>query len=354
MIPVVEDSRRSFLRKTGLGALGLGLSACSAREIAQPLEIMTVRGPIPADQMGMTLPHEHLIVDFMGSGPGPSDRYDQETAFRAILPHLERLKAAGCATLIENTPAYIGRDAAFLHRLSKASGLHILTNTGLYGAAEDKYLPPFVYDETPEELARRWLTEWTEGIGATGIRPGFIKSGADKGPLSEIDAKLVRAAALTHRKSGLAIAIHTSDAVGARDELRILKEEGVGPEAFVWIHAQNADSDVHVELARQGVWVSLDGINVANLDRYRDWVVNLWRENLLGRVLISHDDGWSVAEFNANDPFARLGDGNGLPFDTILSRFLPKLREAGMGPDEIHRLTVENPSEAFSIWLRPA
>ena len=317
---------------------------------------MTVRGPLSADKMGMTLPHEHVVVDFLGTGPSPSEHYDRESAFQNILPHLQRLKAAGCATLVESTPAFIGRDAIFLRRLSEASGLNILTNTGFYGAAEDKYVPPFAYDESHEQLAQRWLAEWTNGIDGTGIRPGFIKTGVDRGPLSEIDAKLVRAAALAHRQSGLVVAIHTGDAVAAREELRILQEENVAPEAFIWIHAQNAESADQVELAGKGVWVSLDGINDGELDRYRDWIVTLWRKNLLGRVLISHDDGWSIAGSDGSDGtgrFSRLGSDAALPFDTIFSRFLPMLRKAGMGPEEILRLTVENPREAFAIWVRP-
>lgn len=314
---------------------------------------MTVRGPLSTDQMGMTLPHEHVVVDFVGSGSNPSAHYDRESAFRDILPHLQRLKAAGCSTLVESTPAFIGRDVVFLRRLSEASGLHILTNTGFYGAADDRYVPPFAYQETPEALARRWVSEWTHGIGDTGIRPGFIKSGADRGPLSEIDAKLVRAAALTHRQSGLAIAIHTSDAEAAREELQILQQEGVAPEAFIWIHAQNAESVDHIELASQGVWVSLDGINDSDLDRYRDWVVTLWRRNLLGRVLLSHDDGWSIAGSDGSTRFSRLGNTGAPPYNTIFSKFLPMLRKAGLGSTEIQRLTVENPREAFAIWVRP-
>ncbi|MGH8020026.1 MAG: phosphotriesterase, partial [Opitutaceae bacterium] len=40
----------------------------------------------------------------------------------------------GVETLVECTPAYVARDPKLLARLSEASGLHVLTNTGLYGA----------------------------------------------------------------------------------------------------------------------------------------------------------------------------------------------------------------------------
>jgi len=38
--------------------------------------------------------------------------------------------------------------AELLRRLSQASGLQMMTNTGLYGAAQNKYVPRFAYAET--------------------------------------------------------------------------------------------------------------------------------------------------------------------------------------------------------------
>lgn len=29
--------------------------------------VMTVRGPVVAEDMGLTLPHEHILVDFIGA-----------------------------------------------------------------------------------------------------------------------------------------------------------------------------------------------------------------------------------------------------------------------------------------------
>lgn len=90
-----------------------------------------------------------------------------------------------------------------MKRLSEATGLNIITATGYYGAANDRFVPSHAYKETAEELASRWIEEFERGIEGTGIKPGIIKIGVDAGPLSEIDAKLVQAAALTHLKTGL-------------------------------------------------------------------------------------------------------------------------------------------------------
>ena len=116
---------------------------------------------------------------------------------------------------MECTPAYLGRDPVLLQRLSRAASLQILTNTGYYGAANDKFLPPHAFTESADQLAARWIREARDGIDGTGVRPAFMKIGVDAGPLSAVDEKLVRAAARTHRATGLPIYSHTGNGIAA-------------------------------------------------------------------------------------------------------------------------------------------
>ena len=108
----------------------------------------------------------------------------------------------------------------------------------MYGANHDKHLPPHAFAESAEQLAARWIREWEHGIDDTGIKPAFIKIGVDAGPLSTIDAKLVRAAALAHKATGLPLAAHTGSGVAAFEELDLVEEAGVPLSAFIWVHAQ--------------------------------------------------------------------------------------------------------------------
>ena len=188
------------LRAETLAVLAAG---CASRRIedgpsaapARADRIDTVTGPIAADRLGVTLMHEHVLVDFIGAAQVSPSRYDANAVFAAVLPHLQQVRRLGCETLVECTPAYLGRDPRLLKRLSQASGVHILSNTGYYGAAQDKHLPPHAFDETAEQLSARWIREWQRGIDDTGIKPAFMKIGVDGSPLSAVDAKLVRAAA---------------------------------------------------------------------------------------------------------------------------------------------------------------
>ena len=61
------QTRRSFLAASLVGAAG----ALGRPVEAQARTIETVRGPIPAAELGVTLMHEHVLVDFGPRGPVP-------------------------------------------------------------------------------------------------------------------------------------------------------------------------------------------------------------------------------------------------------------------------------------------
>lgn len=325
--------------------LGLSLAGVPAFARAQSGEprIETVRGAIAASDLGIVLMHEHVLVDFGGIPPDGREavRHDPEEVFRVALPHLERVRALGCRTLVDCTPAYIGRDARLLARLASASGLQIVTNTGYYGAASDRYVPPHAYVESADDLARRWTEESRSGIGATGIKPGIMKIGVDAGPLSEIDAKIVRAAARTYRQTGLRIASHTGDGTAALAELDLLREEGVPASALIWVHASSEKLDEpRIEAARRGAWIELDGIRPETLERHLALVTGLVERGFLRQILVSQDAGWyHVGE---------KGGGTFRSYETIFTRFVPELTSRGIGDDAIRTLLVDNPRRALS------
>jgi len=141
-------------------------------------------------------------------------------------------------TILDCTPNFLGRDVALLKMLSEKSGLNILTNTGYYGAVEYKFLPPWAFTDTPEQLATRWIDEAKNGIEGTGVKPGFIKSAVNGKSLTEMEKKLITAAALTHLGTGLTVCTHTGPSIPAFEQIDLLKKNGVAPDAFVWVHAQ--------------------------------------------------------------------------------------------------------------------
>ena len=305
--------------------------------------IFTVNGAINPTDLGKTLSHEHVLVDFIGADKISPSRWKHDAVIKKVLPYLSEMKAKGFKSIVECTPAFIGRDVRLLQKLSEQSGLHILTNTGYYGASDNKYLPKWAFTESAEQLAEQWINEFKNGIDGTSVKPGFIKTGVNSGALSELHQKLIKAAALTHLKTGLTICSHTGPALPAYQELDILKSNDVHPSAFVWVHASGSDEDF-IKIGKMGCWISLDGIGKDNLDKNEKIISLLKADGLLNQVLISHDAGW----YKPGEPDG--GEFKG--FTTIPDKFVPLLKTKGFSEKEINQLLIENPTKAFTIKVR--
>src|SRR4030095_4445736 len=108
-------------------------------------------GTALAAQLASVLVHEHVLVDFVGADQIRPGRYDRDEVFRKARPKLEELSRLGCRRLLDCTPNFLGRDPELLARLSGAAGLEIWSNTGLYGAANHKFVPSFARTEHAEQ-----------------------------------------------------------------------------------------------------------------------------------------------------------------------------------------------------------
>ncbi|MCZ6514275.1 MAG: phosphotriesterase, partial [Acidobacteria bacterium] len=182
--------------------------------------------------------------------------------------------------------------------------------------------------------------EFEEGIEGTGIRPGIIKTGIDAGPLSAIDAKLIRAAARTHLRTGLAVAVHSGDGTAALAALKLFQEERAPAHAFLWVHAQNEpDIAKHLRAARAGAWVEFDGIREGKVLRHVELAKTMRAHALLDRTLVSQDAGW----YHVGEP----GGGNFRSYETLFTRFIPSALDVGFTENDLQMLLVANPGRAL-------
>ncbi|UCF00464.1 MAG: hypothetical protein JSV82_03605 [Planctomycetota bacterium] len=309
--------------------------------------IMTVRGAIEPAEFGKVLAHEHVMCDFIGAAKTGRHRYEVDDVVKTTLPFLQEVKQRGFRGFVDCTPAWLGRDVEVLRQLSESTDLHILTNTGYYGASNNKYLPSHALKETSEQLASRWIREWKEGIDGTEIRPGFIKISVDKGPLSEIHQKLVRAAAKAHLQTGLTVACHTGEARAALGVLETVQGEGVKPSAMIIVHSDGIlDMKVHFKLAEAGAWVEYDGVSDKPIKRHAGLIKKMLKAGYGDRLLISHDAGWY-----------RVGEGKSgkekiRPYTAISDKLIPALKTAGLTDNDLQKLFVDNPAKAFTVGVR--
>lgn len=308
--------------------------------LLRPRIINTVTGPVSARELGLTLIHEHLLVDFVGAAQTTPDRWNRADVVAKMLPYLQELKRLGCRTLLDCTPAYLGKDPLLLRELSERSGVRILTNTGYYGAVDNKFLPPHARTETADQLADRWVADYENGIDGTGVKPGFIKISVNPGPLSALHRKLVVAAARTHKRTGLTICSHTGPYVPAFEQIEALKQEGVRPDAFVWVHAQGSTMVHYARAVREGAWVSLDGLDNDNVAQYAQTLLLMKENRFLHRTLLSHDAGWY-------DPAKPGGGTIDRDYTVLFNRLMPTLNERGFTKKDWKQILMDNPADCF-------
>jgi phosphotriesterase-related protein len=232
-----------------------------------------------------------------------------------------------------------------LKTLSETARLNIITNTGYYGGSDHKFLPDHAFTEKADALAARWASEFKFGIEKTGIKPGFIKISVNPETLSDISKKLIAAAAMTHLRTGLTIASHTGPAIAAFEQIEILKKSKINPSAFIWVHAQKEkDRSNYVKAAKEGAWVSLDGLSEENVDEYVDHLQFMKKENCLAKTLISHDAGW----YEPGKP----GGGEFKGYTTLFRKLIPALKEKNFPEPDIRQLVEVNPMTAFTIAIK--
>ena len=307
---------------------------------------MTVQGPVDPSTLGFILPHEHTQCTLWHI----QNRWDYWELTRdepVILEELRLFKESGGTALADLTLPGIGRDPAWLLRISELSRLPIVMGGGWYRTA---YYPPEVLIErrSVDSLAEELVHDATVGVGETGIRIGVLgEIGTDKPWVTPAEERVFRAVARCARRTGLAISTHAvlSD-VGAA-QLTILEEEGVDPGRVIIGHADSYPVlDHYLSLIDRGASIEYDFLGMSftvmerlGEDRIIDLLLELLHRGHADRVLLSHDV--------CHNSQLRHYDGNGYTY--LASTFLPRLRERGVSEAEIEQLTVTNPRRILTI-----
>lgn len=283
------------------------------------------------------------MVDFIGAEQTNRTRWNSDQVIARMRPFLMAAKQSGVRGFVDCTPAYVGRDPRILKKLAQDTGLHILTNTGYYGDSKGLYLPASAHSESATKIAARWMAEWNHGIDDTGVRPGFIKirvdgEAAERSRMTEMDRKLIGAAAEVSRKTNMAVICHSPGPSGLAAALSFIVQGG-NPFKFIVAHCDDNGAELNKQITAAGSWVSIDGIG-RKLQKDHLLIVMPLIKKSPDRLLLSMDSGW----YHVGEP-----DGGKIEGFTALSeQFLPALREAGISAAQINRITVANPATVFT------
>ncbi|MGR4849139.1 phosphotriesterase family protein [Streptomyces sp. LARHCF252] len=299
--------------------------------------IRTVLGDVPPGDLGVCDAHDHL---FFGSPRLPGQELRSVTAARA---ELAAFREQGGRAVVQWTPYGLGRRAADLPPLSRETGVHVVAATGLHQAVH--------YDDDTlaglrGRLADVFVSELTEGIGASGVRAGLVKVAGGFHALDAHARWTMAAAAEAHHATGAAIAVHLELGTGALDVLDLLCGElGVPPHRVVLGHLNRSpDLVVHRQAAESGCYLAFDGPSHAHHAtdwRMPDAVRALADAGFGDRVLLGADTTTAAAR--------SVGGGPGMPY--LLRRVWPRLVHA-VGEDLVGRILMENPGRAFAVEWR--
>lgn len=338
-------------------------------------QVMTVRGPIDANQLGFTLTHEHILNDVSSWAHRTSSRgWDpDDLAARPVtrdilwdLKHdpfanldncrlddlalavaeVRRYAELGGQSIIETTGLGIGRNLAGLAEVSERTGVHIIAGTGYY--LESAH-PADIAGLSEHELADRILRDLADGEG--GVRPGIIGEigiGAEVTPAEQVS---LRAACRVQRESGLPLQIHLPAWFRvAHVVLDIVDEYDVDPAKVVLCHMgpSGADLSYQQSVLERGVYLQYDmigmevfyadqGVQCPSDEQNATWIVRLRDLGYLDKVLISQDIFLK----------SLLREYGGPGYAHIPQYFIPRLLDTGLTDAHIATLTVTNPRNLF-------
>lgn len=345
-------------------------------------KVQTVLGLIDANDLGITLPHEHLLLDMSIYFNAPPDVNERELAYAPVkmenlswlrfhrLNNLENLKLqdedvaikeaklfkkAGGSTIVELSNIGMHRDPPGLLRISRATGLNIIMGSGYYIGLSH---PPELAAKTEEEVAKEIIKDIMVGYKDTGICAGIIGEIGCSAPLLENEQKVLRASAIAQKQTGAAINIHP----GKRDYavleiIRILKSAGADLTRTIISHVSYScfKMDTLYRLADEGCYLEIDNFGRPVVpfpfyifERYQDapsetqrieTVINLINKGYLDQILISVD--------NCLKQNLITYGGNG--YIHILSNVVPWMKTKGISDKQISTIMVKNPKRVLAF-----
>ena len=314
--------------------------------------VETVQGAVDAEQLGVTLVHEHVRFRDEAVAAEWPERYDDQAELAAALQEVNAAKAHGVRTIVDPTAMFGGRDVRFMKRVADETGVRIVPCTGIYTY---DHLPQYFLNRDADAIADHFISDIQRGIQGTDIRAAFLKCAADAPGVTENVEKIHRAVARASVQTGTPIMAHSMPAVatGPR-QVEIFKEEGVDLGRVQIAHCGDSEDIGYIEgLIEQGVYVGLDryGLEIIlPIEKRNATTAELIRRGHAERLMISQDScatlDWYPPELD--QMLRSQGAVHNWTMTLVFEEVVPALREQGVLDDETFaEIFIENPKR----WL---
>lgn len=330
--------------------------------------VETVGGPIAADALGVTLPHEHVYINMTRTTP--QDGY--LNVAEEMRAELELFTAAGGSTIIDMTNGELSDYAAPVgfsddirdmqqnpdtgsrsianvlatKQMAEETGVNVILGTGHY---YHTYLNKEWFDRnSTNKIAEFLIADLVDEIPGTGVRAGIIgEIASDLSHITAAEERSFRAAGRASRETGAMVSTHAATFPTGLAQLDILMEEGVDPARVVIGHADTVKSvDYSLELLRRGAFVEFDCLMTCRIggrlimhqiERRVGYLKQLIDAGYADRILLSQD----VCQ---RSHMRALG-GPGYTF--LFEEFRTIALEADIDPAVLDRIHRDNPRRAI-------
>lgn len=338
-------------------------------------EVQTVLGPVDTAELGVTLMHEHLLLDARPSWQEPCEASLIKLAHQRVTPDIlhilrqnpfinldncflfdedvateevSRFRQFGGGTVVDATCRGIGRDPAALQRISKRSGLHVIMGTGYY---LERTHPAEVARGSIDDLKTVMMRDLTDGEEKFRVRAGYIGEIGISKNMTGVEEKVLRAAARAQHDTGVALSIHLPgwERLGPR-VLDVIEAEGADLQHTILDHMNPSwrDFDYQTSLTDRGAYLEYDMIGLDYYFPDQNAQSPSDEENALAIKRLV-DAGYAERLLLSHDVFLKMMltryGGNGYAY--ISEHFLPRLSRHGVSDSDIATITVHNPARVL-------
>ena len=341
--------------------------------------IQTVSGLIEPGELGMTLTHEHMLID-LSSVHGPPVDPEEKTIYYSELNektlgmirhhHMSnaenyRLNNIGTAveevmlyknhgggTLVDATSEGIGRNPKGLLEISVSTGVNIIMGSGFYVQSSH---PTFVNEETSRDLSQRIIEDIVVGASGSTIKSGVIGEIGCSWPITDSERKVIEAAVIAQRVTGASILIHPGRHEKSPTQiLEIMSDLGADLTNTIIGHLDRTvfEETTLDQIGQRGCYFEWDlfgnessfyrlnpEINHPNDGTKVDRISWLISQGFEEKILISQD----ICSRH------RLLNYGGHGYFYILSHIIPLMRNKGFEEKSIENILVNNPARALTF-----
>jgi phosphotriesterase-related protein len=337
----------------------------------------TVLGLVDAEDLGITLAHDHVLIDGTFMYVEPDEISQKGLAHQKItlqnrgwvayhwtsnwdnvelkdeeiaVSELRHFVAAGGRTIVDPTNVGLGRDPIGLARIARLAGTNIIMGAGHYlGTTHPKDMTERSQDAITEEIVADILS----GVGDTSIHAGLIGEIGCTYPWLDNEKKSLRAAVAAQRETGAALMVHPGRDPMSPVEIVELVEKASGDLSRTIIcHVDRTclDRAWLKDLAETGCYLEYDlfgnessyyppnpKVDMPSDAQRMDVILWHFEHGYERQVLLSHD----VATKH------RLHAYGGLGYDHLITNVVPRLRKRGLTEQDVSTLIVDNPARVY-------